>query len=564
MNSLLSTAIIYELHRLKLNDSTIGQNISLNSIVPITKHSLSREVEISGRLHVELSLVAVACNNEVDLGCGTTPQQLPTPFLNKNYLEMHCVLWIALSILCCEAFHPAPARSAAAVTFLSRTRLHGIIEWREQALESKYTLDVYQQVNSSPVLATIPILPFPFSDVLLQGQRTQLNLYEQRFHELFQDAMDNHCGMVGMGLLAGNGMITTLPLCEVESFSRFGAEDDWVDGKDGMGNGSIFVSIRAVGRAKIAESELLQEVPYMKAKVIELLDEDISMNGKSGLKEKSATKLIGESSPLEVASLVAGNIENLMLSLASLEHKLKEVEGTKEERKNSTVVSAKEYAIDAEEFKETAPRESDANEDPDEVMNRRIVNARLVSDGLNALWTPQCNYLLSNLLAHSWVFQEYLFMQDSNEGVEVGDNEVGDNNIMTYDDEEMDVEDDIPEGDTDEKIDRVEQFRQAFENAKETDTFGYVLPPTLDILPKSELIGEAVRTAKDLAAISWAAFCTGEKNNIARDVMKIQALDTINILQRLQLAAAMLRDEKKKCRAKLALAGIIDTINEED
>ncbi len=153
-------------------------------------------------------------------------------------------------------------------------------------------------------------------------------------------------------------------------------------------------------------------------------------------------------------------------------------------------------------------------------------------------------------------------MQDSNEGVEEGDIEVGDYNIRMYDDEEMDDEDDIiPE---DEKIDRVKQFRQAFENAKETDTFGYVLPPTLDILLKSETTGEAVRTAQDLAAISWASFCTGEKNNIARDVMKIQALDTNNVLQRLQLAAAMLRDEKKKCRAKLASAGIKDTMYEEE
>lgn len=155
-------------------------------------------------------------------------------------------------------------------------------------------------------------------------------------------------------------------------------------------------------------------------------------------------------------------------------------------------------------------------------------------------------------------------MQDSNEGVEEGDTEVGDNTFGTYDDEGMDDEDNMPEDDTDEKIDRVEQFRQAFENAKDVDTFGYVLPPTLDILPKSVERGATVRTAKDLAAISWAAFCTGDQNNIARDVLKIQALDSNNVLLRLQLAAAMLRDEKKKCRAKLALAGIKDTANEEE
>lgn len=151
-------------------------------------------------------------------------------------------------------------------------------------------------------------------------------------------------------------------------------------------------------------------------------------------------------------------------------------------------------------------------------------------------------------------------MQESNEGIEERNTDVDDNIIN--DDEDIDDEDDMTDYATDVQIDRVEQFRQAFENARESDTFGYVLPPTIDIIPKSATKEAAVRTAKDLAAISWAAFCTGEKNNIARDVMKIQALDMKNVLQRLQLAAAMLRDEKKKCRAKLAMAGIKDTMNE--
>ena len=107
---------------------------------------------------------------------------------------------------------------------------------------------------SSAAPATIPIFPFPFTDVLLQGQRTQLNLYEQRFHDLFADAMKDHSGMVSMGLLAGNGMITIMPLCEVESFSMFGADENWSDTGDGMGNGSIFVTIRCVGRCKIVKA----------------------------------------------------------------------------------------------------------------------------------------------------------------------------------------------------------------------------------------------------------------------------------------------------------------------
>ena len=119
--------------------------------------------------------------------------------------------------------------------------------------------------------------------------------------------------MVGMGLLAGNGMITTLPLCEIESFTRLGYEENWINKNDGMGNGSIFVTIRAVGRCKIiSEDGLLQEEPYMKATVMELVDEDIT---KSGVREKksSGSTVSGESSPIEIATLVASNIENEMV-----------------------------------------------------------------------------------------------------------------------------------------------------------------------------------------------------------------------------------------------------------
>lgn len=279
---------------------------------------------------------------------------------------MKFLLWTALSISIhrSESFLPTPSLTSATTTNIkstSSTRLYGINEWRDQALESKYTLDSFQPPTSNAppsVPSTIPILPFPFSDILLQGQRTQLNLYEQRFHELFTDAVEQHCGIVGMGLLAGNGMITTLPLCEVESFTRFGAEDDWVDPGDGMGNGSIFVTIRAVGRAKIAEDDLLQEEPYMKARVVEVVDGDTSAI--LGVKEKGLPdRLRGESSPLEVASSVAGNIENLMVSLSSMEHRFKEMEDEKK--------------------RETARSAADVKEDGEEVMDRRLLNAQLVS-----------------------------------------------------------------------------------------------------------------------------------------------------------------------------------------
>ena len=149
------------------------------------------------------------------------------------------------------------------------------------------------------------------------------------------------------------------------------------------------------------------------------------------------------------------------------------------------------------------------------------------------------------------VVQESLFMQDSSEGVDIEDTATDDHDD---DDEEEDNEDESADGSTDydEKMDRVAQFQKAFENAVETDTFGY---KTIKLQSEQA----AIRTPKDITAISWAAFCTGDKSNIQREVMKIQALDMTNVLQRLHLAAAMLMEEKKKLRAKMALAGIKDS-----
>jgi hypothetical protein len=109
-------------------------------------------------------------------------------------------------------------------------------------------------------------------------------------------------------------------------------------------------------------------------------------------------------------------------------------------------------------------------------------------------------------------------------------------------------------------VDRVTQFETAFESAKESDNQGYILQPSTatDNLSSSNKNDNVLRTPKDLTAISWAAFCTGEPDNIQRQAIQIQALDMTNVIQRLQLASAMLREEQMSLKAKLALAGIKD------
>jgi Lon protease-like protein len=144
--------------------------------------------------------------------------------------------------------------------------------------------------EAGPLPKSICILPFDYREVLLQGETKQLRLYEDRFIKLFDDCMQNHGGLVAMGLLASSsGIIQTVPLCDIEAYNRV----------DGFG---IFVTIRVVGRAELIE--LTQQDPYMKAVCTEISDK-LPPN-------------------LELPNLVASNIENLMLLLSSMEHRLQQ------------------------------------------------------------------------------------------------------------------------------------------------------------------------------------------------------------------------------------------------
>ena len=86
---------------------------------------------------------------------------------------MNILIYIAiLSIIYqCEAFLPSDTVGGSIISkniqIQSSTRLAGIDEWREESLQSKYTLDSYNTPASSQpysdVPGVIPILPFPFS-----------------------------------------------------------------------------------------------------------------------------------------------------------------------------------------------------------------------------------------------------------------------------------------------------------------------------------------------------------------------------------------------------------------
>jgi len=121
----------------------------------------------------------------------------------------------------------------------------------------------------------------------LQGETKQLRLYEDRFVELFETAMEKHRGVLAMGLLADTGVIQTCPICEIEAYNRM----------EGFG---VFVTVRVVARAQLVE--IVQQEPFIKAVCTELHDE-LPPN-------------------LELPSLMASNIENMFVLLSSMEHRL--------------------------------------------------------------------------------------------------------------------------------------------------------------------------------------------------------------------------------------------------
>ncbi len=137
------------------------------------------------------------------------------------------------------------------------SRLFGISEWRDLTVDYPGN-DRRIGTEAGALTKEICVLPFPYDEVLLQGETKQLRLYEDRFIKLFDTCMTDHCGVVAMGLIATSGIIQTVPIAEIEDYNRQ---------LDGFG---IFVTIRVVGRAKLLD--IVRPAPYIKAVCTEITD----------------------------------------------------------------------------------------------------------------------------------------------------------------------------------------------------------------------------------------------------------------------------------------------------
>jgi len=176
---------------------------------------------------------------------------------------------------------------------------------------------VLKSGDTDEPIREICILPFPLTDVLLQGETKELCLYEERFHQLFEKAMTDHAGIVAMGFIAPpSGMLQGMPLCEIENFRT-------MEGDTGFGNTSILATIRVVGKAMLLD---VREPPegislgYMTGWCQENPDDDtknISLFGKDN-------KII--------YSEVVGECEELFDSVADLKDSIQKLEEEKESK----------------------------------------------------------------------------------------------------------------------------------------------------------------------------------------------------------------------------------------
>lgn len=111
--------------------------------------------------------------------------------------------------------------------------------------------------------------------------------------------------------------------------------------------------------------------------------------------------------------------------------------------------------------------------------------------------------------------------------------------------EDLDEED---EGEEPLELDRSARFQRSLKVAQEFDTCGYKL---INSTTSSSY------SAKELTAISWAAFCSEilpEEDDTK--LFRIQAMDCDNLFDRLKLATQMLGQKEKILRAKFNKAGI--------
>ena len=206
------------------------------------------------------------------------------------------------------------------------TSLFGIAEWRDSCCASSGG-------NADAVLQKpICLLPFDHHEALVQGQTKELRLYEDRFLQLFRRVMDQHEGVLGMGLISeeDEGILSAVPLCEIVDYTP--------PDKD-LG---IFLTIQCVGRAELKDIQQME--PYLLGTCVEIVDQGTPN--------------------LPLAHVVAKSIEKLVSKLSRQEEELSiQLEA---QVKNGSLPDSIEIRNESDDFSPRCDDDDDDDEEDDE------------------------------------------------------------------------------------------------------------------------------------------------------------------------------------------------------
>jgi len=230
------------------------------------------------------------------------------------------------------------------------SQLHGVSEWRDTFFENPSSVNdmINEEYHEGPI-REICILPFPMEDSLLQGETKELCLYEDRFHQLFERATENHNNVVAMGLMAPpSGILQSMPLCEIENFRV-------MPGETAFGTHSILATIRAVGRVSLVQ---LQEeddyAEYLYGYCTEICDDTCSERKKASTEEKDI---------LLEGNQLCDKLEERLESIVELENLLELMGGESSLETEISETQMKRRILEAELFEKF--------EDEDDEPNRR-------------------------------------------------------------------------------------------------------------------------------------------------------------------------------------------------
>ena len=430
-----------------------------------------------------------------------------------------------------------------------------ISEWRDLVFENPPIVkqppqQQQQQQEPTEPLREICVLPFPLTDVLLQGETKELCLYEERFHHLFEYATTHHAGIVAMGFMAPpSGLLQTMPLCEIEHYRTMEAATTDEDENDDNNRSapqeplysstgkSIMATIRVVGRATLqqiqnnektepkddeesSQMEKLYHDDYITAWCTELTD-DNSHTSTSSSPAANAGVQNGKNI-LDVCNELADDIEEMFDSIITLKKK-----------QDSTEAAARQQQ----------QQEQDDDDDDDEVSasssSSSFATAREAEKKEN-------NVFSAATLRRMKLEAELDLVEDDDDD----DNDDDDND----DDDSIDDEGDLK------KI-----LQKAFRVAKASDTQGYTIVSSSSTIASTDTNNEEEeenamkskkkkkqqRSIQDLTAMSWAYLNNDVWSNPNKDqeyghILKyrLQALNVTNLLDRLVLIYKMMLEQR--------------------